>query len=100
MTMLSHVSSSQAAMHNVVVMDSETGPQQQATSMQHDCGGVDCGNMLHNMGNCDLACQPMISPVNNGIRKIRSANSFVLFEPESFLAVSPVTFERPPKLSV
>ena len=99
MTMLSHIGSSQAAMHSSVIMDSMPGSQQETTS-QHDCGGVDCGNILHNMGNCDLACQPMVSSVNNEIRTIRSTDSYLLVEPKFFPTISLVAIERPPKHSV
>lgn len=83
-------------MHDSVVMESMPGSQQ-ASSLQHDSGGVDCGGMVQHMSGCDLACQPMINPVNNETRKIRNTNSYLLFDPISFLAISPVTIERPPK---
>jgi len=99
MTMLSHIGTSQAAMHSSVVMDSMPGSQQETTS-QHDCGGVDCGNMYHNMGNCDLACQPMVSSVNNETRIMRSIDSYLPVEPKFSPTISPVAIERPPKHSV
>jgi len=94
MAMLSHVPGGHATMQH-----SEQGIQHVAV-VQEDCSGVDCGGMLLHMSSCDLACQPMVSPISNKNIKIRIANSFQLSESNTFIAFSPESIERPPKHSV
>jgi len=99
MAMLSHVASSQAAIHHSVSAETTIGSQQVA-SVQAECHVVDCGDLIHHMSNCDLACEPLASPVSYEIIVIRSTNSFLLVEPKSLSTISPVAIERPPKYSV